>query len=126
MDETVQRALAKRSGGAGFRLIARWCCSQNCIVFGCKDCVDALADKTLVMPPRYKNPNKSTSFAHFNVTSGDIVRAILDHPRSKIHKRAMGLSEDTDQQLAVPDPLRHAIWKSARDFDTVAGFLQDP
>ena len=109
MDDIVQRALEKRLGVAGFRLIARWCTLQNCIVFGCRDCVDALAAKTLVMPPRYKNPGKSRSFAHFNVTSVDIVRAILDHPRSKIHKRAVGLSEDTDQQLPTTDPLRDEL-----------------
>ena len=104
MDDIVQQALEKRLGVAGFRLIARWCTLQNCIVFGCRDCVDALAAKTLVMPLRYQNPNKSRSFAHFNVTTLDIVRAVGEHPRSKIHQRAVGLSEDKDQQLEEPDP----------------------
>ena len=51
-----------------------------------------------------KDPNKSRNFAHFNVTSLDIVRAVGEHPRSKIHQRAVGLSEDKDQQLEEPDP----------------------
>ena len=56
-----------------------------------------------------KRPVLQLKKLRLKITSVDIVRAMTDHPRSKIHKRAVGLSEDTDQQLAVPDPLRDEL-----------------
>ena len=60
---------------------------------------------------RSKRPVLQLKKLRLKITSVDIVRAMTDHPRSKIHKRAVGLSlsEDTVQQLAVPDPVRDEL-----------------
>ena len=62
-------------------------------MLGCQDCIDALAAGRIVMPERYRDPNKSCSFAYFNIGQ-DMKRAVVEHPRAKIHKQAVGTAAE--------------------------------
>jgi hypothetical protein len=72
--------------GGDSLLHVAWKDETACVLlYGCKLCMDLVADKTLVPCFRYRDPAKSYSLIWGNVYK-DVKRTCENHPKSKIHQ----------------------------------------
>ena len=62
------------------------------IEYGCKICAPRVADKSLKMRHRYRDPVHSSCFAHGNVYR-NVDKAIPEHDRCKTHEKAIQMEK---------------------------------
>ncbi len=94
---------ARRLSGDDSWLVAKWDPKLHRVVFGCKHCIAAVQAGAVPTPFRYRDPEKSNAFFHYNVYQ-DIKRGIGFHLESKIHAKVMGISRlPADSRFAAQE-----------------------